>query len=89
MLKVTLNPQCSKIKEPSEYLVVVFSGVIIVYDITKSQTFLNCARWLDDVKKYAAPTIAQILIGKTDIHVSTLDLYIPLNVTVISKLIPV
>ena len=39
------------------------NGVIIAYDITKRHTFDNVRRWLDDVKKYAAPNITQILIG--------------------------
>ena len=39
------------------------NGVIMAYDITKKQTFENCQRWLDDVKKFAAPNIVQLLIG--------------------------
>ena len=40
------------------------NGVILAYDITKRETFNNVQRWLEDVKKYAAPNIAQLLIGK-------------------------
>ncbi|KAK2145368.1 hypothetical protein LSH36_683g03125 [Paralvinella palmiformis] len=39
------------------------NGVILAYDITKRETFNNVQRWLEDVKKYAAPNIAQLLIG--------------------------
>ena len=40
------------------------NGVIIAYDITKEHTFANIQRWLEDVKKYAASNIVQLLIGK-------------------------
>ncbi|KAI0242702.1 Ras-related protein Rab-43 [Lamellibrachia satsuma] len=39
------------------------NGVIITYDITKKESFNNVTRWLEDVKRYAACNIAQLLIG--------------------------
>ena len=39
------------------------NGVIVAYDISKQATFDSCTRWIDDVKKYAAPNIVQMLIG--------------------------
>lgn len=45
------------------------NGVIICYDLTKRHTFDSVQRWLDDVKKYAAPNIVQLLIGnKADLE---------------------
>jgi Ras-related protein Rab-43 len=40
------------------------NGVIMAYDITKRTSFESIPRWLDDVKRYAGPSIVQILIGK-------------------------
>ncbi|XP_045164394.2 ras-related protein Rab-43-like [Mercenaria mercenaria] len=39
------------------------NGVIMAYDITKRTSFDSIPRWLDDVKRYAGPSIVQILIG--------------------------
>ncbi|KAL4226129.1 Ras-related protein Rab-43 [Mactra antiquata] len=39
------------------------NGVIMAYDITKRSSFDSLPRWLDDVKRYAGPSIVQILIG--------------------------
>ncbi|KAH3892506.1 ras-related protein Rab-43-like [Dreissena polymorpha] len=39
------------------------NGVIMAYDITKRTSFDSLPRWLDDVKRYAGPSIVQILIG--------------------------
>lgn len=39
------------------------NGVIMAYDITKKSSFESIPRWLDDVKRYAGPSIVQILIG--------------------------
>lgn len=39
------------------------NGVIIAYDITRLATFENCSQWLEDVKRYAASNVIQILIG--------------------------
>ncbi|ELU12108.1 hypothetical protein CAPTEDRAFT_157234 [Capitella teleta] len=45
------------------------NAVIMAYDITKLQSFENCQRWLDDVKKYAAASIVKLLIGnKNDLE---------------------
>ena len=40
------------------------NGVIVAYDITRRSTFENCARWLEDVRRYAAPNVIQIIIGQ-------------------------
>jgi len=39
------------------------NGVIVAYDITRRSTFENCTRWLEDVRRYAAPNVVQIIIG--------------------------
>lgn len=39
------------------------NGVVLVYDITKADSFKNMSRWLEDVKKYAGKCLHQMLIG--------------------------
>ena len=38
-------------------------GVIICYDITSRESFLNVSRWLDDVRRLAASNVVKILVG--------------------------
>lgn len=46
------------------------NGVVLVYDITKIDSFKNMSRWLEDVKKYAGKCLHQMLIGnKCDLAV--------------------
>ena len=45
------------------------NGVVLVYDISKSDSFKNLNRWLEDVKKYAGKCLHKMLIGnKCDLH---------------------
>ncbi|CAO1427575.1 unnamed protein product [Diamesa serratosioi] len=39
------------------------NGVIIVYDITKRQTFLNIQKWIDEIRRYTASAVVCSLIG--------------------------
>ena len=39
------------------------NGVIVAYDITRRSTFESCVHWLEDVRRYAAPNVVQIIIG--------------------------
>ena len=43
-------------------------GALLVYDITKSQTFKNIEKWISEVKEHAEPDIVLMLVGnKLDI----------------------
>ncbi|KMZ69790.1 Ras-related protein RABA1i [Zostera marina] len=45
------------------------AGVIIVYDITRRDSYENVKRWLTEVKKYASANVVIILVGnKADLH---------------------
>ncbi|XP_076337898.1 RAS oncogene family member Rab19 [Tachypleus tridentatus] len=39
------------------------NGVVIVYDITKRSTFLSIQRWIEEVRRYTAPSIPVLLVG--------------------------
>ncbi|OQV24318.1 Ras-related protein Rab-43 [Hypsibius exemplaris] len=39
------------------------NGVIVAYDITKRETFLNVNHWCEDVLRYAGPGVSQVLVG--------------------------
>ncbi|GAU93474.1 hypothetical protein RvY_05409 [Ramazzottius varieornatus] len=39
------------------------NGVVVAYDITKRDTFLNVNHWCEDVLRYAGPGISQVLVG--------------------------
>ena len=39
------------------------NGLILLYDITKSESLTGLKGWIDDVKRYAAPDILMILVG--------------------------
>ena len=39
------------------------NGLILLYDITKSESLTGLGGWIDDVKRYAAPDILMILVG--------------------------
>ena len=38
-------------------------GALLVYDITKRDTFQNCERWLRDLRQHAEPSIVCMLVG--------------------------
>eukprot|EP01056_Protomagalhaensia_sp_Gyna25_P004260 Protomagalhaensia_sp_Gyna_25__4259@NODE_387_length_3619_cov_99_504469_g297_i0_p2_GENE_NODE_387_length_3619_cov_99_504469_g297_i0NODE_387_length_3619_cov_99_504469_g297_i0_p2_ORF_typecomplete_len242_score43_88Ras/PF00071_22/3_5e53Roc/PF08477_13/3_4e24Arf/PF00025_21/3_8e16SRPRB/PF09439_10/2_7e09Gtr1_RagA/PF04670_12/2_7e07FeoB_N/PF02421_18/1_8e06GTP_EFTU/PF00009_27/1_4e05MMR_HSR1/PF01926_23/2_3e05AAA_22/PF13401_6/0_00015AAA_22/PF13401_6/5e03Septin/PF00735_18/0_0039TniB/PF05621_11/0_011Glnsynt_N_2/P len=38
-------------------------GALLVYDVTRLQTFLNAAKWLEDVRQYSEPDIVVMLVG--------------------------
>eukprot|EP01053_Blabericola_migrator_P001029 Blabericola_migrator_1__1028@NODE_1259_length_4956_cov_202_857435_g848_i1_p4_GENE_NODE_1259_length_4956_cov_202_857435_g848_i1NODE_1259_length_4956_cov_202_857435_g848_i1_p4_ORF_typecomplete_len182_score23_71Ras/PF00071_22/4_1e53Roc/PF08477_13/3_2e24Arf/PF00025_21/2_1e16SRPRB/PF09439_10/3e08GTP_EFTU/PF00009_27/3e06Gtr1_RagA/PF04670_12/3_5e06MMR_HSR1/PF01926_23/7e06FeoB_N/PF02421_18/1_8e05AAA_22/PF13401_6/0_00054Septin/PF00735_18/0_0072PduVEutP/PF10662_9/0_015TniB/PF05621_11/0_017Bac_DnaA/PF00308 len=38
-------------------------GALLVYDITRLQTFLNAGKWLEDVRQYSEPDIVVMLVG--------------------------
>jgi GTPase SAR1 family protein len=41
---------------------------LLVYDITKEQTFKNIEKWINEVKDHAEPEIVLMLVGnKLDI----------------------
>ena len=43
-------------------------GALLVYDITKEQTFKNIEKWISEVKEHAEPDIVLMLVGnKLDI----------------------
>ena len=43
-------------------------GALVVYDITKRETFYNCEKWVQDIKTQADPEITIMLVGnKLDI----------------------
>lgn len=43
-------------------------GVILVYDITNEDSFFDLQRWINDVEKYAKPTVTLTLLGnKSDL----------------------
>eukprot|EP00747_Dinoflagellata_sp_TGD_P189749 gnl/TRDRNA2_/TRDRNA2_50475_c0_seq1.p1 gnl/TRDRNA2_/TRDRNA2_50475_c0~~gnl/TRDRNA2_/TRDRNA2_50475_c0_seq1.p1 ORF type:complete len:211 (+),score=43.26 gnl/TRDRNA2_/TRDRNA2_50475_c0_seq1:80-712(+) len=39
------------------------SGALLVYDITRRDTFTHIAQWLEEARKHANPNIAIVLIG--------------------------
>jgi len=43
-------------------------GALMVYDITKAQTFKNVEKWMQELREYADPDIAIMLVGnKSDL----------------------
>ena len=43
-------------------------GALLVYDITKEQSFKNIEKWISEVKEHAEPDIVLMLVGnKLDI----------------------
>jgi GTPase SAR1 family protein len=43
-------------------------GALIVYDITKEQSFQSVKKWMEEVKEHAEPDIVIMLVGnKLDI----------------------
>lgn len=45
------------------------TGAILVYDITKKETFKNIVTWMGDLKQYADPDITAIMMGnKSDLN---------------------
>ena len=42
------------------------SGILIVYDVTNSETFSNVRRWISEINKYCDDTIPKVLIGNKD-----------------------
>eukprot|EP00929_Paragymnodinium_shiwhaense_P038576 TRINITY_DN20369_c0_g1_i2.p1 TRINITY_DN20369_c0_g1~~TRINITY_DN20369_c0_g1_i2.p1 ORF type:complete len:179 (-),score=37.95 TRINITY_DN20369_c0_g1_i2:219-755(-) len=44
------------------------SGAIVVYDITNRSSFLNTAKWIEDVRSERGPDVVIVLVGnKTDL----------------------
>lgn len=39
------------------------TGALLVYDVTRSQTFQNCLKWLEELKQNAEPHIVIRLVG--------------------------
>lgn len=39
------------------------AGIIIVYDITNSESFVNTKRWMDEVKENCGDNVAMLLVG--------------------------
>uniref|UniRef100_A0A915JAS9 Ras-related protein Rab-43 n=1 Tax=Romanomermis culicivorax TaxID=13658 RepID=A0A915JAS9_ROMCU len=39
------------------------NGIILCYDMTCRESFINIKRWLDDVAKFAAPNVVKVLIA--------------------------
>ena len=56
-------------------------GALLVYDITRRETFDHIAEWLEDCKKYANPNIVMMLIGnKCDLEgIQTFQAFISNN----------
>ena len=50
-------------------------GALLVYDITKRQSFENCERWLRELRAHADPSIVAMLVGnKCDLrHLKAVD----------------
>eukprot|EP01120_Amphizonella_sp_Union-15-10_P003540 TRINITY_DN13964_c0_g1_i1.p1 TRINITY_DN13964_c0_g1~~TRINITY_DN13964_c0_g1_i1.p1 ORF type:complete len:203 (-),score=34.32 TRINITY_DN13964_c0_g1_i1:4-612(-) len=43
-------------------------GVIVVFDVTKKDTFNNVVKWLQELERYAAEDVKKLLVGnKTDL----------------------
>ncbi|XP_063699961.1 ras-related protein Rab-43 [Culicoides brevitarsis] len=63
------------------------NGVIIVYDITKRQSYVNLQRWIDEVRRYTASNVILALVGnKCDLEAERqVD---PAEVTSMCELIP-
>jgi len=44
-------------------------GIIVVYDITNSESFANVKRWLVEIDKYARENVNKLLVGnKVDLY---------------------
>jgi small GTP-binding protein len=50
-------------------------GALLVYDITKRESFENCERWLRELRAHADPSIVAMLVGnKCDLrHIKAVD----------------
>jgi small GTP-binding protein len=38
-------------------------GALVVYDVTKKDTFLHVKKWLEELKDHAEPDIVIVLVG--------------------------
>lgn len=38
-------------------------GALLVYDITKEQTFYSASKWMNDLREHAEPDIVIMLVG--------------------------
>jgi GTPase SAR1 family protein len=47
------------------------AGVLIVYDVTNSDTFTRVCRWVDEIKKYCEDNVVKVLVGNKDDLVPT------------------
>ena len=44
-------------------------GALLVYDITRKNTFYNVTKWLRELREHADPNISIILVGnKSDLY---------------------
>mmetsp|Transcript_36988 Transcript_36988/g.58185 ORF Transcript_36988/g.58185 Transcript_36988/m.58185 type:complete len:204 (-) Transcript_36988:334-945(-) len=44
-------------------------GIIVVYDVTDNVTFTNVKQWLEEISRYASPSVAKLLVGnKSDLE---------------------
>lgn len=39
------------------------NGVIIVYDVTYRESFNNVEKWMNEIRRYAAPDVSILLVG--------------------------
>jgi Ras-related protein Rab-35 len=42
------------------------AGVLIVYDVTNSESFSSVCRWVDEINRYCEDNIAKVLVGNKD-----------------------
>jgi len=43
-------------------------GALVVYDLTSRQSFLNCQRWLDELREHADSRIVVMLVRALATH---------------------
>ena len=64
--KSTLSIERSKVPPPKSITKIFYRGahcVVLAYDITRLDTFLNLETWLREVKQQIDPQVVVILIG--------------------------
>lgn len=66
------------------------AGALLVYDITRRETFNHLTRWLEEVHQHSSPTMTIVLIGnkvrKTPLYlpISNLSIFIAVLYTLLS-----